>query len=119
VRAAVALLPATSFPRVPGRRLRTLPGEPRTRIARASSATSRRDRVRAARPLFHGGVSGLEPDEILLQPAVTRIRSCADIDSQQSRPDRIYLARDPKERDCARGPRWAALSVRTAALVGL
>lgn len=47
--------------------------------------------------LYHGGVPGLLPGDLLLPPAVTGARSCADYDPEHCRSDRVYLTTDREE----------------------
>lgn len=47
--------------------------------------------------LYHGGVPGLFPGDVLLPPLVTGARSCADHDPEHCRPDRVYLTTDREE----------------------
>jgi len=47
--------------------------------------------------LYHGGVPGLVPGQILQPPARTGTPSCSDYDSKHSRSDRVYVTTDPEE----------------------
>ena len=47
--------------------------------------------------LYHGGVPGLVPGQILQPPALTGTPSCSDYDSKHCRRDRVYLTTDPAE----------------------
>jgi hypothetical protein len=48
----------------------------------------------AAGKLYHGGVPGLVPGQALYPPSLMGARSCADLDAEHCRSDRVYLTTD-------------------------
>ncbi len=63
----------------------------------AVRATKVRPFRRAALKLYHGGVPGLVPGQMLQPPALTGVPSCSDHVSTHCRSDRVYLTNDPEE----------------------